>query len=449
MNKVIFHLIICTSITFLSSCSDSLSNKSPKGNIVKDLVTVGYSIKELSIRTNYPEEILIKAFHGNSTILDDSAKNEKIARIYKLNDKGKIIPVNKCNLSAYNALWKIYEKAQNLPRASLFTGIGVTKVGSALMKRKPLDENDSIRALVGYVNVLYNLGEMPPTLGEYYSQLSTMDDVVIPVSYHSPYSDQVKKKVDYYLYLSEQFELRANENLKKTLQQKFNNRVNTAVEDFVSKDVSSILNTTRTLFKDSLEKIDYYSQKLSKRLALLEDLESEINQEVLSYYISMCCSRALLVEEALHYKGYSNRISAVEKVDLLKYINQLEEITSIVKMQQKNLIVDASIGIGGLALTACPLPQTKAVASLRYISEFLLQMLAFEGLDHTIKKAIGFYYSNEDSIANMSIQMSERIVNDIVNHSDSILNSEDGLYMELNKNTKDYYDNVRNTLHLN
>ena len=275
-----------------------------------------------------------------------------------------------------------------------------------------------------------------------------MDDVVIPVSYHSPYSDQVKKKVDYYLYLSEQFELRANENLKKTLQQKFNNRVNTAVEDFVSKDVSSILNTTRTIFKDSLEKIDYYSQKLSKRLALLEDLESEINQEILSYYISMCCSRALLVEEALHYKGYSNRIGAVEKVDLLKYVNQLEEITSIVKMQQKNLIVDASIGIGGLALTV-PLPQNKAVASLRSISEFLLQMLAFEGLDHTIKKAIVFYYSNEDSIANMSKQMSERIVNDIVNHSDSLLNSEDGLYMELNKNTKDYYDNVRNTLHLN
>ena len=162
----------------------------------------------------------------------------------------------------------------------------------------------------------------------------------------------------------------------------------------------------------------------------------------------MCCSRALLVEEALHYKGYSNRIGAVEKVDLLKYVNQLEEITSIVKMQQKNLIVDASIGIGGLALTV-PLPQNKAVASLRSISEFLLQMLAFEGLDHTIKKAIGFYYSNEDSIANMSKQMSERIVNDIVNHSDSLLNSEDGLYMELNKNTKDYYDNVRNTLHLN
>lgn len=448
MNKTNYYLLFSVLIALCSSCSGASDGNESKGNVVRQLVTVGYSIKELSIRTDYPEETLIKAFHGDNTVLDDSTKNEEIAKILRLNYTGGIIPVNKCDLSAYNALWKIYEKAQNLPRVSLFTGIGVTKVGNALMKRKSLDDNDSIRALVGYVNTLYNLGEMPPSVNQYYNQIMTLSEVVVPLSYHSLYADQVSKKVDYYLYLNEQYELRANNNLKTAIQSKLKHRINDAVDTFISEDLHSLLNTVKSAFKDSLEKINYYGDKLSKRLAL-EELESDIKQEVLSYYVSVCCSRALLVDDVLHYRGTYNRLSSVEKYELSKYVAQIEETLSILEMQQKNLAVDSSINVGALVLCAFNPPAGRTGVSIAAIAKFVTELLAFEGLDHIVKRQIGFYSSNEDSIASISKQMSERIVSEFTSYSDSLWNSEGGIYVDLNKSTKDYYNNIRNVLQIN
>ena len=155
------------------------------------MVDVGYSIKELSIRTDYPESELIEAYQKDTEILSDSAKNEKIHLLYELNKEEKIIPIYKAKISAYDGIWQVYTKAQNLPRVSLYTGIGVTKAANALMKRKSLSEEDSIKALIGYINMKYALEDMPPSIDKYFTKTSSLKDIIVPQSFTRNYPDNI------------------------------------------------------------------------------------------------------------------------------------------------------------------------------------------------------------------------------------------------------------------
>ena len=169
MNKIVsFCLIIVTSILIFSSCNGGEEGVNEVNITLKELIDVGYSVQELSLRTEYTEDELIDAYLYDDNTLSDSSKNAKILMIKDLNQEKKIIPINKLNISAYDGLWQVYTKAQNLPRVSLYTGIGVSKVACALMKRKPLVGHDSIRAMVGYVNMMYDLADMPPSIDQYY-----------------------------------------------------------------------------------------------------------------------------------------------------------------------------------------------------------------------------------------------------------------------------------------
>ena len=152
MSKLKFTFFIFA-IAILVSCGNSSNDANSINETLRELIKTGYSVKELSIRTDYDEETIINAFLKDENVLTDSSKNEKILKILELHEDGGIIPVNKTNISAYNSIWQIYTKAQNLPRTSIFSGIGVSKVAGALMKRKSLNEDDSIRALVAYVNM--------------------------------------------------------------------------------------------------------------------------------------------------------------------------------------------------------------------------------------------------------------------------------------------------------
>lgn len=433
-------------IAFVSTfvaCSDTTSTNDAS-SCLRQLIDVGYSIKELSIRTDYPEEDLIKAYQSNNDVLTDSMKNVKLQTILDLNNEKKIIPINKTKISAYDCIWQLYTKAQNLPRTSLYTGIGVSKVAYALMKRKPLDENDSIRALVGYVNMKYELDEMPQSIDKYYTKTASLKDMVVPINFRPNVSDETKVKIDYYLYQNEQFELRANENLHKTLDSKVDSHVSSAINDFVNDDLGSIINTGICVFKDSLEEAEFFKEKLSHRLDL-DNLNSDIVNEIITYCISVNCSRAILINEVLNYNEQTNIIDIPDRVVLDKYVNDLENAVYIMERQKQNLRVDAGAMIASLGLaflTKGALNPAKTLLAVKTAQILLVEAIMYSGLDSTFKDFFG-YKDNEEIIEKKTKELQDNIKSDLNQKMTKCMNGKDSYYETLNNNTREYYQQVR------
>ena len=111
MNKIVsFCLIIVTSILIFSSCNGGEEGVNEVNITLKELIDVGYSVQELSLRTEYTEDELIDAYLYDDNTLSDSSKNAKILMIKDLNQEKKIIPINKLNISAYDGLWQVTQK---------------------------------------------------------------------------------------------------------------------------------------------------------------------------------------------------------------------------------------------------------------------------------------------------------------------------------------------------
>lgn len=444
MNKFIFGgigtiLIVSIFISCQKNSSDGINNS------LKNLIDVGYSVQELSIRTEYTEDELINAYLYDNDVLSDSIKNAKIQLIQELNKKDKIIPINKLNVTAYDGIWQIYTKAQNLPRVSLYTGIGVSKVACALMKRKPLVEYDSLRALVGYVNMLYDLEDMPPSIDKYYTKTTTIKDLSVPVTFRPKYTDKIKLKIEYYIYQNEQLELRANENLKKAIDGKVDGKIRSALEQFISDDVSSVINTTRSFFKDSLEQIQFYKEKLSERLGL-EKLNEEIRNEIINYCISISCSRAILINEVLNYKEFIKTLDVRKKVILENYVNNLEEVTAIMEKERGNLGIDTGVIASSIALgvaTAGVMNPATSMLSMQAAKIFLIETFEYAGLDAIVKDIFG-YDENERSIESMIANMQNKLQTDINLKMSEFLEGQGNYYEDLNENTFEYYQQVRN-----
>lgn len=433
MSKLKFAFFVFA-IAILASCGDSSNDTNSINETLRELIKMGYSVKELSIRTDYDEETIINAFLKDENVLTDSFKNEKIQKIHELHEDGGIMPVNKTNISAYNSIWQIYTKAQNLPRTSIFSGIGVSKVASALMKRKSLEEDDSIRALVAYVNMKYDLEDMPPSLDRYYTKTSVIKDIVVPTTFKVDYDDEVKLKIDYYIYQNEQFELKANENLKKSIDNKVDNHIKNAVDNFISEDVGSMINTAKSIFKDSLEQAEFYKQKLSERLSL-SGLNNDIRDEILSYCVSVSCSRAILINEVLNYREFSNSLDVSEQVLLNDYVAKLEELTYLMEKKRENLRPDA---IEGVLL---------AVDMLIPIDLVGVSLLLTD-LDMLVKYAFN-YDENEKIINSQEKKMRESLKKDININLKKTLNCKGNYYDGLNQNTTDYYKQIRNHFNIN
>lgn len=439
-----YHSLLLYCITMLLiSCSNSKEDYSVNSDL-RELVNVGYSIKELSLRTDYPESDLVEAYQQETEILSDSIKNEKIHLLSELNRDKKIIPINKTAISAYDGIWQIYTKAQNLPRVSLYTGIGVTKVANALMKRKPLNEEDSIKALIGYVNMKYGLEDMPTSINKYFTKSSSLKDVVVPQTFVCNYSDDIKLKVEYYIWQNEQFELKANKNLKKSIENRLNSSVQKSVEEFIDKDVNSIINIGLTLFKDSLEIDKFYREKLNKRLSLA-NLDESIQNEIIAYCVSVNCSRAILVGEVLNYQDFSKSLSTEKKEIMSNYIANLEGLTIIMQKKKENLGVDASIfalTIPIAIFTSGAINHSTTMFSMQALKASLLDMFEYEGIDRTLKNLFN-YDSSENEIKKVVTHMQDNLKEQLNNHISRSLNSKKYYFDALNENTKNYYNSVR------
>ena len=91
MNKIVsFCLIIVTSILIFSSCNGGEEGVNEVNITLKELIDVGYSVQELSLRTEYTEDELIDAYLYDDNTLSDSSKNAKILMIKDLNQEKKI-----------------------------------------------------------------------------------------------------------------------------------------------------------------------------------------------------------------------------------------------------------------------------------------------------------------------------------------------------------------------
>ena len=436
-------LIYCITALLLWSCNNSESNYSAD-YCLKELVDVGYSIKELSIRTDYSEQELIEAYHKNENILLDSTKNEKLFLLSELNKEEKIIPINKTTISAYDALWQVYTKAQNLPRLSLYTGIGVTKVASVLMGKKLLNVEDSIKTLISYVNMKYEIEDMPPSIDKYYKKASKLEDITVPQNFAPHYSDDVKLKIEYYIWQNEQFELRANENLKNSIENKLNLHVKNAINEFIADDLNSIINTGINFFKDSLETDKYYREKLNKRLDLA-NLDKDIQDEIIAYCISINCSRAILIGEVLNYQDFSKTLSVQEKAIISNYIANIEGLTMILQKKKENLGIDAAIyavSIPIMAYTSGVINPPITQMSAQAFKVFILEMLEYEGIDRTFKSLFN-YDSSENEIEKATIELQNELKEELSKHISKSLKSNDNYFNSLNQNTSDYYNDVR------
>lgn len=449
INKIIiynmkYHHFILLGLTILiTSCNNSKNDYSVNCDL-KELVDVGYSIKELSMRTDYSEHELIEAYQKNEDILTDSIKNDKLHFLSELNREEKVIPVNKTNISAYDAIWQVYTNAQNLPRVSLYTGIGVTKVANALMKRKTLNEDDSIKALIGYVNMKYGLEDMPPSIDKYFTKTSIIKDIVVPQSFTPNYSDDVKLKIEYYIWQNEQFELKANENLRKSIENRIDSHIEKSIDDFIVDDLNSLINTSLNLFKDSLETDKFYREKLNKRLSF-DSLDKSIQDEIITYCISVNCSRAMLIGEILNYQDFSKRLSANNKKIMSDYVSNLEGLTMIMQKKKENLGIDAAIFAVTIPITiftAGAINPSNTFMSIQALKIFILEMFEYEGIDRTFKTLFN-YNSSESEIERTTQEMKEYLKDELNGHISKSLNSKNNCFDALNQNTTEYYNDVR------
>ena len=113
---------------------------------------------------------------------------------------------------------------------------------------------------------------------------------------------------------------------------KVDSHVSSAINDFVNDDLGSIINTGICEFKDSLEEAEFFKEKLSHRLDL-DNLNSDIVNEIITYCISVNCSRAILINEVLNYNEQTNIIDIPDRVVLDKYVNDLENAVYIMERQ--------------------------------------------------------------------------------------------------------------------
>jgi hypothetical protein len=140
---------------------------------LKELIRRGYSIEELEIRTNCSSQKLYRALFDKSSLKE---YGEIIDSIYSLDKEGKLISASKTGFSAKECVHRIFVKAQNLPIASQYTGISVVSLCNELTNRQPFTKEDSLRAMVAYIDNLYGYAQIPtnidvkPYFTDYYNE---------------------------------------------------------------------------------------------------------------------------------------------------------------------------------------------------------------------------------------------------------------------------------------
>ena len=446
----------------LSSCGGDKNEQDAALDKLQSLNDEGYNVMELSLRLNCSKEDIINILQGKEAI--EPTLFHSIDSIYELNKDEDIIPVNKLNKSASECLCDIYTKAQNLPITSQYTNVGVSAVGNALTRRKSLEYEDSIKVLVAYINSTNDLDTIPTHINiasYYYNNNEGIGTIKVPRDYKQLYkgaSSEQLVRLSYFIWQAEQFELKANANLEKSINNKIINCVSTSVIDFAEKDVDSYWNNLSCLFKDENEVKKYYKDKFKERFNE-KQLQTEIREEIASYCVSINCSRILAVNEVLGYDENVDNLSIAQKVVLKKMMSRMEGLQVALKQKQAELGRESLVNAAMLVPLIMIQPESVALGSgLKSASVLtkswnvfssagsgLLAYIGFESLYGDIYKAMtGKELDSKNAIDKMRKKMTEELnrkMNYEVNHAG-------GYKYLLDNNTKLYYNNLRKDLGL-
>lgn len=460
-----YFILLVGVFCILSSCRNDMTEQEAALKKLQALSDMGYNVTELSYRLNCSKEDVVKILQGEESV--DSYLTQSIDSVYELNENEDIIPVNKLGKSASECLWNIYTKAQNLPLTSQYIDVGVSAVGNALTKRKSLEYDDSIKVLVAYINNMNNLDTIPTHINiasYYYNNNEGIENIKIPRDYSSWYkgvSSEQLIKLSYFIWQAEQFELKANENLEKSINNRITNYVANSVTDFADKDIDSYWNSLRCLFKNDKEVKDFYHEKFKERFNQAH-LQHDIREEIASYCVAINCSRVLAVNEVLGYDENVDNLSIAQKIVLKKAISRMEGIQVALNQKKAELGNETMVNIALFIPLVVSQPEISVLGSGAHAlnsasvlvkswsvfsstSTGMLAYIGFDSLYGKVYKAI----TGDELDSKVAIEKVQKKMTEELNFKmKQQVNQKNGYKYLLDQNTKSYYNNLRKDLGL-
>lgn len=335
--KIIALGISLLCLLFLVSCSkDKKLTQEQIQKELKELVNKGYTTKELALRTYYTEEELVACLHGEE--MKDNYF-DAINRIYEHDRKERMIPVHKVGKTATECLRSVYNKSHGaLPILSQYLNVNVASVANALTGKKMLNYEDSLRVLIAYINMSNQLDTIPVKLNiapYYYNNNEGIENIHIPQQsvFLKSQSTDIDNKQAYYVWQAEQFELEANKKLEQSINYKIKEFADKLARDFIEDDIENLIGELITVFKDDAETKEYYIEKFKKRFDL-SGLSANIKDEIISYCVSINCSRILTINEILGYNQLTNNLSVAQKTQLDSFAVSMEKVNALIGNRQ-------------------------------------------------------------------------------------------------------------------
>ena len=429
---------------YLLGCSnkktDPVTNEERRAEL-KQLLRRGYSIEELQIRTGCPSSYLYGSLCGKPI---PKEYHLIIDSIYDIDKEGKLISASKIGLSARECIQKIFVKAQNLPIASQYTGIDVASICNELTNRKPFTIDDSLKAMISYIDNCYGFAQIPininvqPYFTDYYNE-HEINKIKLPIDYSKRFkgtNSTQQAVLSYFVKQAEEFELEANKNLEKNINRIIEDYISNVTNDFIEKDVNSKINVIKVFFDSDEKREEFYLEKLNKRIREA-NLDSLLQTEILNYCISINCSRELAVNEMLGYNENIYNMNIVSNMRYDKYFSRIKGInevydehavalksTAFMLYDFGNLVISFSLNKAGIAKSS--------VSVVKRISSLIYQ---------TVQKNLSEdHIEIRDEKLNKYLQDSiRRSIMDYLNK-----NKDDYYKKVLDKNTDCFYEMLRN-----
>ena len=406
---------------------------------LKELIRRGYSIEELEIRTNCSSQKLYRALFDKSSLKEHG---EIIDSIYSLDKEGKLISASKIGFSAKECVHRIFVKAQNLPIASQYTGISVVSLCNELTNRQPFAKEDSLRAMVAYIDNLYGYAQIPtnidvkPYFTDYYNE-HNINTVKMPLDYSKNFEGATPTQyaiLNNFVEQAEKFELIANNNLEKNINQLIDLFIDDVSQKFINDD-AGFLNAIKLYFDSDEEKEAFYIDKLKNRIKE-SDIDSLIRSEIINYCISINCSRELAVNEMLSYRENISNMDIASKTKLSNNLHSINALhyTGREKIEALNRSVSMLISVGAIFLTKNPTKLwsigKNIVSAASAFNSASLKKIAKE--------------KDQENCQELETFLKDNLRKNIMKQ---LKNNPDGYYKKaLDENTKAYFEKLRNDL---
>ena len=406
---------------------------------LKELLRRGYSIEELEIRTNCSSQKLYRALFDKSSLKE---YGEILDSIYSLDKEGKLISASRTGFTAKECVQKIFVKAQNLPIASQYTGISVVSLCNELTNRQPFAKEDSLKAMVAYIDNLYGYAQIPtnidvkPYFTDYYNE-HNINTLKLPIDYSKNFEGATSTQyaiLNNFVEQAEKFELIANQNLEKNIYQLIDFFIDDVSQKFINDD-AVFFNAIKLYFDSDEEKEAFYIEKLRKRIKE-SDIDSLIRSEIINYCISINCSRELAVNEILSYRGNISNMDIASKTNLNNNLQNVDALhyTGREKIEAFNHSVSMLISVGSIFLTKGP-------TKLWSIGKNIIRAAsAFNSasLEKIAKE------KDQDNCQELEVLLKGHLRKNIMKQLKS--NPDEYYKKALDENTKAYFEKLRNDL---